>query len=88
MNRYHRQTRLLAAIDCIIFGFDGQHIKILLIKRGFQPRMNRWSLMGGFVNEKEGLDDAANRILRQLTGLDGIYLEQLHDFCHPRRDPI
>jgi 8-oxo-dGTP diphosphatase len=88
MNRYHRQTRLLAAIDCIIFGFDGQHIKILLIKRGFQPRMNRWSLMGGFVKQNESLDTAANRILRQLTGLDGIYLEQLHAFGNPRRDPI
>ena len=88
MNRYHRQTRLLAAIDCIIFGFDGQHIKILLIKRGFQPKMNRWSLMGGFVKQNEGLDNAANRILRQLTGLDGIYLEQLHAFGNPRRDPI
>jgi 8-oxo-dGTP diphosphatase len=88
MNRYHRQTRLLAAIDCIIFGFDGHHIKVLLIKRGFQPKLNRWSLMGGFVKKNESLDDAANRILRQLTGLDGIYLEQLHAFGHPRRDPI
>ena len=88
MNRYHRQTRLLAAIDCIIFGFDGQHIKILLIKRGFQPKKNRWSLMGGFVKVNEGLDNAAKRILRQLTGLGGIYLEQLHAFGHPRRDPM
>jgi 8-oxo-dGTP diphosphatase len=88
MTRYLQQSRLLAAIDCIIFGFDGQHIKILLIKRGFQPAKDRWSLMGGFVKENEGLDEAANRILKQLTGLKGIYLEQLHAFGDPHRDPM
>lgn len=88
MNKYARQTRLLAAVDCIIFGFDGQHIKLLLIKRGFQPEMKRWSLMGGFVQDSESLEKAANRVLKTLTGLDGIYLEQLQAFSDPGRDPI
>lgn len=88
MRAYSSQSKLLAAIDCIIFGFDGQHLKILLIKRGFQPVPNRWSLMGGFVKKNESLDKAATRILKQLTGLEGIYLEQLHAFGQPRRDPI
>lgn len=88
MNKYSHQTRLLAAIDCIIFGFDGQHLKILLIKRGFEPALNQWSLMGGFVQKSESLETAANRILKQLTGLEGIYLEQLHSFGEPGRDPI
>jgi ADP-ribose pyrophosphatase YjhB (NUDIX family) len=88
MRRYSKQSKLLAAIDCIIFGFDGQHLKILLIKRGFQPALNQWSLMGGFVKKNESLDEAAVRILKQLTGLEGIYLEQLHAFGKPERDPI
>lgn len=88
MKEYSKQSKLLAAIDCIIFGFDGQHLKILLIKRGFQPAMNKWSLMGGFVKKNESFDEAANRILKQLTGLEGIYLEQLHAFGNPKRDPI
>lgn len=88
MNKYANQTRLLAAVDCIIFGFDGQHIKLLLIKRGFQPEKDRWSLMGGFVRQNESLESAANRVLKALTGLEGIYLEQLLAFGQPDRDPI
>jgi 8-oxo-dGTP diphosphatase len=88
MKKYASQSKLLAAIDCIIFGFDGQDLKILLIKRGFEPKRGKWSLMGGFVKKDEGLEDAAVRILKQLTGLEGIYLEQLFAFGEPARDPI
>lgn len=88
MHKYSKQTRLLLAVDCIIFGFDGELLKILLIKRGFQPEKGNWSLMGGFVQANESLDQAANRILKQLTGLEGVYLEQLHTFGETQRDPI
>jgi len=88
MLRYSKQTRLLLAVDCIIFGFDGETLKILLIKRGFQPEKDKWSLMGGFVQPSESLDQASNRILKQLTGIEGVYLEQLHTFGNPLRDPI
>ena len=88
MNKYSSQSKLLAAIDCIIFGFDGQDLKILLIRRGFEPARGQWSLMGGFVKKDESLEDAAARILKQLTGLEGIYLEQLFAFGEPKRDPI
>ncbi len=88
MIRYSKQKRLLAAVDCIVFGFDGVDLKILLIQRGFEPQKGRWSLMGGFVQPDEDCDEAATRILKQLTGLGGVYLEQLHTFCHPQRDPI
>ena len=88
MNKYSKQTRLLLAVDCIIFGFDGEVLKILLIKRGFQPEKGNWSLMGGFVQVNESLDQASNRILKQLTGLEGVYLEQLHTFGETQRDPI
>ncbi|WP_315822414.1 hypothetical protein [Paraflavitalea speifideaquila] len=46
MKRYSQQTRLLVAVDCIIFGFDGQELKLLLIQRGFEPERGKWSLMG------------------------------------------
>jgi 8-oxo-dGTP diphosphatase len=88
MLKYSKQTRLLLAVDCIIFGFDGEVLKILLIKRGFQPEKGNWSLMGGFVQPDESLDQSANRILKQLTGLEGVYLEQLYSFGQPQRDPI
>ncbi|HEY9195419.1 MAG TPA: NUDIX domain-containing protein [Mucilaginibacter sp.] len=88
MQKYSKQTRILLAVDCVIFGFDGESLKILLIKRGFQPEKDNWSLMGGFVQPEESLDQAANRILQQLTDLQGVYLEQLHAFGGPKRDPI
>lgn len=88
MLKYSKQTRILCAVDCIIFGFDGEHLKLLLIQRGFEPEKNKWSLMGGFIQPDESPKEAASRILMQLTGLEGVYMEQMHIFGEPRRDPI
>ena len=88
MKQYAAQTRMLVAIDCIIFGFDGKEMKLLLVKRGFQPRKGKWSLVGGFVQPKESLEKAAARVLKQLTGLKNVYMEQLQAFGEPRRDPV
>lgn len=88
MTKYQKQTRLLAAVDCIIFGFDGEVVKLLLIQRDFEPERGKWSLMGGFIQPKESPDNAAIRILKSLTGLEGVYLEQLHTFGDPSRDPL
>ncbi|ASU33525.1 NUDIX hydrolase [Mucilaginibacter xinganensis] len=88
MHKYSKQTRHLLAVDCVVFGFDGETLKILLIQRAFQPEKGNWSLMGGFVEANEGLDEASTRILKQLTGLDGVYLEQLHTYGDTNRDPI
>ena len=85
--QYKSYDRLLVAVDCIIFGFDGTELKALMIKRGFDPEMGKWSLMGGFVNQMESVDDAASRVLNQLTGLSSIYMEQLHCFGDVKRDP-
>jgi ADP-ribose pyrophosphatase YjhB (NUDIX family) len=88
MQKYSKQTRLLLAVDCIIFGFDGEILKILLIKRDFEPEKGNWSLMGGFVQPNESVDQAANRVLMQLTNLQGVYLEQLYTFGSTKRDPL
>lgn len=87
MNKYKGQHHFLLAIDCIIFGFDGKDLKLLLIQRGFEPEKNKWSLMGGFLEEKENLDEAADRILKKLTGLENIYLQQVYSFSKVNRDP-
>ncbi|MBC7828933.1 MAG: NUDIX hydrolase [Chitinophagaceae bacterium] len=88
MNRYSSQKKLLAAVDCIIFGFDGQQLKILLIQRGFDPEKGKWSLMGGYVQPDESCNEAASCILKELTGLEGVYLKQLQVFSDPNRDPL
>ncbi|MGV3588484.1 MAG: NUDIX hydrolase [Adhaeribacter sp.] len=86
--KYSGQTRFLVAVDCIVFGFDGEKFKLLLIQRGFAPERKKWSLMGGFIQPEESLELAANRVLKQLTGLEGVYLEQLQTFGDPKRDPV
>lgn len=88
MRRYSQQKRFLIAVDCIIFGYDGQELKLLVIQRSFEPFKGKWSLVGGFVGEIESAEDAAARVLKDLTGLDGIYMEQLHGFTAPDRDTV
>ncbi|HUQ67070.1 MAG TPA: NUDIX domain-containing protein [Flavitalea sp.] len=85
---YKGQHHILVALDCIIFGFDGKDIKLLLIQRGFEPEKGKWSLVGGFLQPEESLDEAANRVLKHLTGLEGVYMEQLQVFSEIERDPI
>ncbi len=86
IDKYKSQEGILVAVDCIIFGFDGQQLQALLIKRGFEPEKGKWSLMGGFVNPNESTDDAAIRVLYQLTGMKNIYMEQLYCFSNVNRD--
>jgi len=88
MKRYTQQSRFLFAVDCIIFGFDGQELKLLVIQRGFEPFKGKWSLVGGFVQEEESAENAAQRVLKKLTGLDGVYMEQLHAFSEKDRDTV
>lgn len=84
---YSMHTPLLVAVDCIIFGFDESELKLLVIKRQMDPARGEWSLMGGFLGENESLDDAAARILKQLTGLTDVYMDQLYAHSDPERDP-
>jgi len=86
---YSRHPKHFLAVDCIIFGYDlaEKELKLLLIKRSFEPAKNQWSLSGGFVQEGEGLDDAANRVLCSLTGFSDLYMEQLYTYGEVDRDP-
>lgn len=84
---YHQHSKFHLAVDCIIFGFDMQELKLLCIKRDFEPELGKWSLMGGFLDQNESLDEAAERVLFKLTGLNNIYLEQLQSYGDTHRDP-
>ncbi|CAA9194364.1 NUDIX hydrolase [Flavobacterium bizetiae] len=88
LNSYSSADKVLLAVDCIIFGFDSEGLKILLIKRDFEPEKGKWSLIGGFLKRDEVLDDAAIRILNTYTGLNDIYMEQLYAYSEIDRDPV
>jgi 8-oxo-dGTP diphosphatase len=87
MSQYTSAVKYLLSIDCIVFGFDNDSLKILLFRRKIEPDNGNWSLMGGFVNENESLDSASKRILFSLTGLENVFLEQLYTFGDVNRDP-
>jgi 8-oxo-dGTP diphosphatase len=88
MTNYPHSNRILVALDCIVFGFDGEDLKLLLIKRNFDPEKGKWSLMGGFLEADEDLEVATNRILYDLTGLKDIYFEEVQTFGKVKRDPV
>lgn len=85
---YPDKDKFHLAVDCVIFGFDGEKLKLLLYKRDFEPMKGSWSLMGGFLRKGENLDEAANRVLTRITGLRNVYLEQLTAFSEVDRDPV
>ncbi|ULC58016.1 NUDIX hydrolase [Flaviramulus sp. BrNp1-15] len=85
---YNPEDKVFLAVDCIIFGFDDEDLKVLLIQRDFEPERGKWSLMGGFLKKNETLNDAAARILNRLTGVHDVYMEQLYSFSEVDRDPV
>ena len=84
---YEEYSKVLVSVDCIIFGFDEGELKILIGKRKMDPGRDQWSLYGGFIHDEESVDDAANRVLFQLTGLRNIYMRQVGAFGNVDRDP-
>ena len=88
MNSFYKsKDRFYVAVDCIIFGFREGELKLLLLKRDFEPAKGEWSLMGGFLKNDESIDEAASRVLRDLTGLEKVYMEQVGVFGEVNRDP-
>jgi len=74
-------------VDCVIFGFEENEIKVLLIRSDLQLFEGKWSLLGDIVGETEDLDDAAYRVLQQRTGMTDVFLQQVKTFGNPNRHP-
>src|SRR5580658_4345192 len=87
MSYTDQYPRAALTVDCVVFGFDGGELKILLIQRALEPFKGRWALPGGFVRVDETIDDAAHRELAEETGLKDVFLEQLYTFGAISRDP-
>lgn len=75
------------SIDCVVFGFEENTLKVLLIKRKRNPEKGSWALPGGFLLHEELLDQAAVRILEATSNVKNIYLEQVHTFGALNRFP-
>ena len=73
--------------DCVIFGFDGSDLKVLLIERGIEPFKGKWALPGGFLKMDETAHEGALRELQEETGMKNAYIRQFHTFTEPGRDP-
>ncbi|MFK7809079.1 MAG: NUDIX domain-containing protein [Saprospiraceae bacterium] len=82
-----RFIKVALTVDNVIFGFDDNSLKVLLIKRGEEPYSDQWALPGYFVKEDEDLDTSAQRVLTELTGLEKVYLEQVNAFGTVKRHP-
>lgn len=73
--------------DCVIFGFDGNALNVLLIERGVEPYKGYWALPGGFMRMDETIDECARRELMEETQVKDIYIEQFRVFSSTNRDP-
>ena len=73
--------------DCVIFGFDGVSIKVLLIQRGIEPYKGQWAFPGGFLQMDETVEECAKRELEEETGLKSASVEQFYTFSAVNRDP-
>ncbi len=74
-------------VDCVIFGFEQNKLKVLLIKSDLEVFKGRFSLLGDMVRDNEELDDAAYRVLKERTGMTDVFLDQVRSFGHPNRHP-
>lgn len=87
MTYSYQYPRAALTVDCVVFGLDEEDLKVMLIQRDLSPFEGRWALPGGFVRLEETIDEAARRELKEETGLESVYLEQLYTFGDLQRDP-
>lgn len=83
---YQHEVRFYVSVDCIILGFNGKELNVLLYKRNFEPLKGQWSLMGGFVKSGECVDEAASRVLHECSGIDHLFMEQVGAYGDVTRD--
>jgi len=83
----YEYPRPAVTVDIIVFTFQNNELKVLLVQRKIDPFAGHWALPGGFVDMDEDLDAAALRELAEETNITDVYLEQLYTFGQPQRDP-
>ena len=83
----YRYPHPAVTTDCVVFGYDGLRLNVLLIERGGEPYKGCWAFPGGFLNIDEDAPDGARRVLMEETGLKAENIEQLAAFATPDRDP-
>ena len=87
-NKYcYKYPHPAVTTDCVIFGFDGSELQVLLIERGIEPFKGKWAFPGGFLNMDETAGEGALRELKEETGLENAYIEQFNTYSDPGRDP-
>lgn len=79
--------RIALSVDCVILGFENNELKVLLIRSDLEEYKDQWSLLGDLVKPEEDLDTAPYRVLKERTGLDDVFLEQVHTFGDLDRHP-
>ncbi len=87
MSYYQEHPKFYISTDCIIFGYFDNKLQVLIRPRAMQPGLGELSLMGGFVDDDESVDNAAIRVVEELTGLKDFYIEQVGAFGAVDRDP-
>lgn len=83
----YRYPHPAVTTDCVIFGFDGERLQVLLIERGIEPFKGRWAFPGGFIKMDETAEEGALRELKEETGMENAFIQQFHTFSNPLRDP-
>lgn len=87
LNYHYKYPHPAVTADCVVFGFDGVSIKVLLVKRGVEPYKGKWALPGGFMKIDETAEECAKRELEEETGLTNTSVEQFYTFTDVNRDP-
>ena len=83
---YQQEDKHFVSVDCIILGFKGNAIHVLIIKRKFDPLKGERSLMGGFVKQGESVNDTVARVVKEYTGIENVYWEQVGTYGDINRD--
>lgn len=78
---------IAVSVDCVIFGYDEKELRVLLIKSDLEEFRGMWSLLGDLVRPDEDLEMASYRVLKERTGLENVYLDQVHTFGAIDRHP-
>ena len=88
LSQIHTEYKTAISVDCVIFGYNEDGLKVLTMKSDMPPFEGQYSLVGDLVHASETLDDAATRILFKRTGLDDVHMEQVQAFSSLDRHPL